>query len=341
MREDAQTFCDSCLHCLATDSRERIPRPLGHSLRASKPNEVIHFDFCWLPKSSCGMQYLFVLKDGLSSYIRISACESADADTAADRLLDWFSTFSVVKTWVSDQGLHFKNSLISTLKERLRCSHHFTLPYCPWSNGTVEVVCRELTRCLRALLSEYSLPYGLWPRILPLVQAALNSLPLKRLGGRSPSQVFANLDPSSALSEIKVHRAGNYELVSISEANARQEGHLQAMQEALENMHRDVSCKADAARQKRVASLNKRTGVRPCNFEGDYVLHTLLRARKMNKLSAQWVGPFRVRKFLSDFLFELEDLRDGEVKMVHGTRIKLFRNADFNRDIHLDEYLSF
>jgi len=37
---DTQSFCDSCIHCLCTDSKQRIPRPLGNALHGEKPNEV-------------------------------------------------------------------------------------------------------------------------------------------------------------------------------------------------------------------------------------------------------------------------------------------------------------
>ena len=62
--------------------------------------------------------------------------------------------------WVSDQGSHFKNEVMLTLQRELHTRHHFTSAYHPQSNGTVEVVCREVIRALRALLSEYQLGYA-------------------------------------------------------------------------------------------------------------------------------------------------------------------------------------
>ena len=70
IERDTNLFCDSCIHCLATDSVERIPRPMGHTLLASKPNEILHFDFCYVGESSCGKVYVLILKDGMSSYVR-------------------------------------------------------------------------------------------------------------------------------------------------------------------------------------------------------------------------------------------------------------------------------
>lgn len=47
MAEDVKTFFASFLHCSATDSSFTIPRPLGHTMPTTKPNELIHLDFCY------------------------------------------------------------------------------------------------------------------------------------------------------------------------------------------------------------------------------------------------------------------------------------------------------
>jgi Integrase zinc binding domain len=42
---DVKPFFQTCLHCLSTIGGDRTPRPLGEALHATRPNEVIHFDF--------------------------------------------------------------------------------------------------------------------------------------------------------------------------------------------------------------------------------------------------------------------------------------------------------
>lgn len=151
MDKDTNLFGDSCIHCIAKDSEERIRRPMGHTLLASNPSEVLRFEFCYIGESSCSKPYVLVLKNGMSSCVRFDPCETADSDTTTEALLDWFCNFSVVPQCVSDLGLHFKNELMKLFQKRLRTNHHFTLPYCPWSNSTMTVVYRELTRYMRAL----------------------------------------------------------------------------------------------------------------------------------------------------------------------------------------------
>jgi Integrase zinc binding domain len=50
MAEDVSAFINGFLHCMMTMSG-KIPRPLGETLHATKPNELIHFDFLCLYKS--------------------------------------------------------------------------------------------------------------------------------------------------------------------------------------------------------------------------------------------------------------------------------------------------
>jgi IS30 family transposase len=134
---------------------------------------------------------VLVLKDDLSSWTRLVPCKAATAVITAEALVNWFAVFVVVLTWVSDQGSHFKNKVISELRQLTRGHDHFSLPYTPWSNGTVEVVNRELMRCLKALRLEFKLPLKSWPSLLPMVQSALNNTILSRLGNSSSTEVFS------------------------------------------------------------------------------------------------------------------------------------------------------
>ncbi|OWZ18144.1 Retrotransposon protein [Phytophthora megakarya] len=51
---------------------------------------------------------------------------------------------SVASSSLFHQGPHFKNAVIETLTRSLGAQHHFVTAYCPWANGTVEVVSRLL-----------------------------------------------------------------------------------------------------------------------------------------------------------------------------------------------------
>lgn len=76
------------------------------------------------------------------------------ADNAAISIMDWTEVFGVPKPIMSDGPSQFKNKAIRLVAKGLKVPHHFTLQYCPCSNGAVERLGKELVPSLRAILSE-------------------------------------------------------------------------------------------------------------------------------------------------------------------------------------------
>jgi hypothetical protein len=46
--QGCQGLVQNCLHCVATIPGDKVPRPLGTQLHATKPNETLHFDFLYI-----------------------------------------------------------------------------------------------------------------------------------------------------------------------------------------------------------------------------------------------------------------------------------------------------
>ncbi|ETV82011.1 hypothetical protein H257_05537 [Aphanomyces astaci] len=152
LKTDGKNFVTACLHCMVVDG-ESVPRPWGEELHATKPNELIHFDWLSLPEAPGGLKYVLVIKNDICG------------------------------TWVSDSGSHFKNEQVSTLGRMFGVHHHFVTPHCPWANGTVEVVNQIVDRTLKTMCSEMRLQPGDWPGVLLIVQSALNQQSADRLDG--------------------------------------------------------------------------------------------------------------------------------------------------------------
>ncbi|KAE8955170.1 hypothetical protein PR001_g32213 [Phytophthora rubi] len=89
MPADVSTFVQGCLHCMVT-AGGKIPRPHGETLVATKPNELLHFDFLSMLKGEDGSKYVFVLKGGMSGYVELVSCIDATSDQAYASRLDWF-----------------------------------------------------------------------------------------------------------------------------------------------------------------------------------------------------------------------------------------------------------
>ena len=154
MKKDVKHFVRRCLHCFITRTGEVIPRPLGMAMHASRVNEILHMDFLYMGASNEKEKYLLIIRDGLSGYVWLWPAERATSEEACEAVCMWIAAFGGFEWLVSDQGSHFKHRLLEDFARELRSHHHFTTTYSPWSNGSVERICREVLRACRALLSE-------------------------------------------------------------------------------------------------------------------------------------------------------------------------------------------
>jgi hypothetical protein len=299
---------------------------MGQTLHAEKPNKLLHFDFLYTGHGLKGVDYILVLKDDLSSYCRLIPSVAANAVTTAAALIDWFAPFGVVLDWGSDRGSHFKNVVVRQLREQNHSSHLFTLEYWPWSNGTVEVVNRKILRVLRALCSELNIPFREWPNLLPLAQGVLNSAILPRLGNRSPLTAMTGLPADLPLASITTSSEVRPRAVKLAETRALQRQAIESTLAALDSMHKEVAEKSSLARQRAIDRINAKVGVRPCNFQtGDFVLRGVLPRHQHPKLALRWVGPYRIVRVLTGFIFILQHLFTGDKCEVHRSRVLYFR----------------
>ncbi|GMF50263.1 unnamed protein product [Phytophthora fragariaefolia] len=237
LSDDIRKFVRGCLHCMVVGERV-ILRPFGKALRASSPNEVLRFDVLSLPASTTGAQYVLVLKDDMSGFCKLIVCEDPTAESACRCLIDWFMRFGPVPQWVSDRGTHFKNKLLGLLRKCYGSAHHFTTAYCPWSNGSVEVVNRVLLKCLRAMLSELKLHLSNWSTVLPLVSSALSQTPSDRLGGVAPVTAFTALPASPPV--VAILHPQTDEVFDVQVVYRKQRQHVDSDQAALEGPRRVV-----------------------------------------------------------------------------------------------------
>ena len=267
MKSDIAVFCNSCLHCQSTIGGTRFPTAMGHALHATKPNELLHFDYLYMGDAKSGESYVLILKDDHSSFVLLHPYDTATAENAAESLLSWFSMFGVVPTWVSDQGSHFKNELIANLNRTLRAHHHFTTAYTPQSNGTVEHVCQEILRACRALLSEFRLQTNMWSTVLPLVQSILNHSFRPSLGNVAPITAFTALLPDNPLRTIIIPQVEHAK--DLSFIDAQRIINVRSTIAAVEAMHSMVSTARTRKREQAIRTNSSRTNVQDVNFEVD------------------------------------------------------------------------
>lgn len=339
LADDVKKFVQECLHCVSVGHGKRVPRPLATALHASGVNEVLHFDFLYMEglrgrtskTTEPAWKYVLVLKDDFSGFVELVPSTGADSSTTVTALLDWFKRFGIVQQWVSDQGSHFMNEVMAALRERLRCDHHFTVAYAPWSNGTVERVNREVLRTSRALLQEWGLRPQDWPSVLPIVQSCLNAAGSRRLNGLSAVQVFLGREvrrPLDTLFGVSDAKLKSRRPITPEEFEAW----FKELQDALERVHKEVDSTRSATRT--------RPGEQEVNFGiGDFVMLAKPTRVHGNKLSCQWRGPMRVRSCASPLVFEVEDLVSKDVVKAHAERLKLYHDKSLKVTKDLEDFV--
>ena len=341
LNDDVQTFCNKCLHCASTKGSIRIPRPQSHTLHASKPNEILHFDYLYMGEGEDGYKYILILKDDFSNYIWLFLTRTCDTCSAVKALTAWNAAFGLAKIWISDQGSHFKNEVLQKTSEALQTKHHFTSAYHAQSNGSVEVVCREVIRGTRALLSEYNLGVSSWPRLTKMVQMVINQSPSPKLGNNiTPLTAFTQQKPENPLTYLFTQQGEAEAVKTLTMVKARQLMHHEAIAKSISSMHRKVAATANARREEQTRRHNKSTNVRSINFEvGDYVLVGCPQPQKVNKLTVMWSGPAKVTKFISPLVAQTEDLLSGKLREIHVSRMKFYDNAFLDVNEDLTDYL--
>lgn len=185
--------------------------------------------------SRTGDKYILMLRDDHSSYCWLYPTNTTDASTVEDALLDWSAAFGAPNGLMSDGPTHFKNETIRLLTEGLRTPHHFTQPYCPWSNGAIERQGKELLRMARAVLSELQMRHDDWPQLIPLFQAALNNAPSPSRNNVAPMTAFTGRPPSPPIATFI--RSTNGIPVTLTKAQQESAMNTATLVQRMEELH--------------------------------------------------------------------------------------------------------
>ena len=321
MLPDVKKFCRQCLHCAVADPRKVIPRPLGTQMHASKPNEILHYDFIHIGPSKKGLVYMLTIKDDFTGYVNFYPCTSPTSEVVVESLLSWYSLFGVAVCHVSDQGSHFKNEVVRELNRRMTTKHHFTLPYAPWINGTIERVNREIRRLIRVWNTEFRTTMDNWPNLLPLMVHVLNFSVSSRTG-YPPAYLFGRFSSKQPLDTILTDNVLKAAKLPWSDLTK----HVIELGKALDSLHKEV---AEQQPSRGHYSIPRNTAT----FDkGDFVMYATRHNESgpSRRSKPCWTGPYRVIECLSDWDFRIQHLVTNDIFHAHSSRLKYYCDSDLN-----------
>lgn len=336
MTSDVRTFVRSCIHCLSTIGGEKVPRPFGPAIHGTKANDLLQFDYVEIANTPSGMKYILMLRDDHSDYKWLLPFPDTSAENAARAIIDWSAAFGVPKGLMSDGPTHFKNETMRLVSKGLKVPHHFTLPYSPWSNGAVERLGKELLRVFRSKSSELQMRPNEWPDLLPLVQSVLNNAPSPQRANVSPVTAFTGMEASPPISTFI--RSSTTTPVTVREAQQERLSSIYDLRKTIDDLHPIVQ---DAVQSNRRRIRESQSAGKLPNFAaGDFVLVARDDFTAGEKLSLRWRGPRRVVCSLNDHVYQVEDLRNGEVEDVHCTRLKFYHDPSLDTEAIMSHAIS-
>lgn len=327
---DVKDFVANCLLCVLSRSGSKVPRPLATTLHATKPNNVLHFDYLFLGEGPHANKYALVVKDDFSGYCWISPTPTASSEHAAETLARWQRTFTAPVYWISDQGAHFINALMKTMADTYNIQHKPTVAYSPWVNGTIERINRDILAAMRAMLAELKLGPQDWMSVIDIIPSVINEAPQSRLGHnpdgstRSPLQVMTGIKPRRAILQVLPTISDTNVTQTLERTTAERICKIDEIQNSLHHMHKDVDIRISDRRRRAIEAHNAATNIVTPNFEvGDFVVICKAQ-RPANKLSFRWCGPRRIHAVKSPAVCSVEDLVTHKLETVHVTRIKKY-----------------
>ena len=133
-------------------------------------------------------------------------------------------------------------------------------------------------------------------------------------------------------------RTKNTETVTLEDGDRERMLNVFLLKRRVADLHPMVGMELEANRRRKRQAASR--GELPNFTEGDFVLVTREDLFAGGKFALRWRGPRRVIKALSEYVFQVEDLRNGSTEDVHDSRSKFYRDVLLNPEIILSHVLS-
>lgn len=325
MSDDVAKWRSHCLQCLKNAEGELlVPRPMGSSIVPEYPGEVVSTDYIKMGLSRSGFVYVLMHVDKLSRAVQFTPAVAATGIHASRATLTWAARYGLPRFLISDGGSHFKNTLMEELAAVLGFEHHITLAYCPWANGSVEVVGKDLLWTCRTLLSELKFSADEWDLCLALIEYSIMHRKRTVLGGRSAIEVMTGRQPDNAVRmalwtgvRLKDARRGDIDMAMVDK-------YCERLEKSLANLHEQVRDEGER-RRRRQAMMTARAPAMRFNV-GDLVVipaeDNMANPFRHSKLMCRWQGPYEVVRPVSEVEYIVQLLGEDRMSHVHWKRMR-------------------
>jgi hypothetical protein len=330
MRKALETFCRTCIACLA--NLDRLPRrPWGRQIVAKSRNEVIMLDYLHMGKSVQGNEKILCCADRLTNYMTLTATTSENVQQAAGVLMRWIAAYGIPRVILVDRSPAFLNNVLANITERLGVDYRLTTARSHTGHAKQERIIKEVGRIVRRLMFESQMAIEQWESLVDTIQSVFNFSPTQANVNLSPIYCFTGLDapnPIDAFMEIEgpwtfSPQTKNDFLAAVSDLST-------SMQEREVYIHQAQEQSVYLRQLER----NRMTGVEAPNFPpGTFVM--VLNHQRRNKHEARWRGPYRVLGSIHDgMVVDLESVvcekgKTPKKEQAHVSFVRFFDHPSF------------
>lgn len=147
---------------------------------------------------------------------------------------------------------------------------------------------------------------------------------------------FTGLAPSTPITTFM--RSDTSTPVSVNDAQIERAINIEELTASMAALRPIVQESVTENRRRAREHLSK--GRLPNFSEGDYVLVARDDFFEGEKLCLRWRGPRRIIKAHNDYVFDVEDLRNGKIDPIHGSRLKYYRDSSLDEMVIMSHVLS-
>lgn len=331
---DITEWCNRCCHCRVAKMTGVIARPWGATIKGLYPNALVTLDYLYLGRheyeDELKSPYVLVIRDDFSNYTRIHVAESADANHAASKMIEWITLFGPPMVVSSDKGVQFISQIFQSISENYQFKHHVVVSDVHHNLGGAERKNRDILNLFKSILSELHTTTDRWVEVIDIIQFALNNHPSERLDGRTALKCFTMIDSISPFRE----REFQNELLFANDEDFKKKFliEIELLQEELNNIIKQVNHNRGVMTERANKLRRKRKGIEIPYFpEGSWVYVYKNERNTQSKLEKGAEGPFQITKKINPYVYMIIDPLTGNEREVHIEHLQLFaKEIDLN-----------
>ncbi|RWS02083.1 gag-pol polyprotein-like protein [Dinothrombium tinctorium] len=204
-------FCVGC----AQGKMHRESHLQSHSPRSNKPGNLMYFDIAgpMSVPSLGGSRYFLLVKDDATSYcfIYFLKHKSEAVDKIRELIAEVSAAGHKLRRVRSDNAPEFISAEMRNLFRKKFIKFENSSPYCPQQMGRIERQNRTVVEDARTLLHSAQLPLELWAEMCHTAVYLRNRVPIQRINGRTPFELWSRKLPE--VSHLRIIGSEAYVLI--------------------------------------------------------------------------------------------------------------------------------